>query len=722
MAKTPQPPWVVQFDRTSKPVLVAPFNGCRRWDETPDMPVLQGKRCLGRDGDWSLMLDDSTDECSLVSLADTRPSAPIVIALPPLPDEPNQGLQFACALSGQTPPDCTVLLDFVREKFLLHCRPGDPEWSRLPVELVDENDVLDGPITPGYQGKVYATTMASFVVVDASSSLAPVVERADMMSPPQCPLHPRYKCYPVPCPDGELFLVRCCIFGCPPAVVEVKVFRWNDQDNAWETVETIGDKTFFVGRFTFAVPSAAEAGTQPNCIHVLCEACREFGIYTVSLDDATICLGIVEGCHDDDDDDYYYGEDRAFWALPTSFGLEAARAIQTSDNVSNQVTHRRIEHCCGEQEKGESTARPWSDLHIDLLQLLVPKISFIDLIHLRAVCKQWNSINSPIQHAKVSPLLMTTRRAARTKEDLIEIFDPVGEKKYSIRVNIPTSRLKSQGSQLLHYTKNGWVIVSRGGDHIFFLVNPFKNYPNGGHVIALPPLELEAFKGFSFSSVPGSPDFVVLAAGSTPRSEVIIINTWRMGDEEWKEEVLSDDDAPFFLASHNPVFLDGVFYLLDINGRLGVIDPSEEEMEFSVLKKPDQPIRGSDDVHPKERDYNYLVEWKGELIAIFRETCDASVRTFKLERSQMVWLELQGMEDAAVFWDRTNALIHVPPAEEDSYNKVFLPNYNETDGGGRMHAFYSFREQCYYPSFYAKEPMNAIWFQPDLDVLTLIDQ
>ena len=95
---------------------------------------------------------------------------------------------------------------------------------------------------------------------------------------------------------------------------------------------------------------------------------------------------------------------------------------------------------------------------------------------------------------------------------------------------------------------------------------------------------------------------------------------------------------------------------------------------------------------------------------------------FKLDPSQMLWAELQGMEDAAVFWDRSNALIAVPPAREDLCNKMFLPNYSEINGGGRTQAFYSFQEQCYYPSFYAKEPMNAIWFQSDLDELTMIDQ
>ncbi|XBI88873.1 hypothetical protein VPH35_026781 [Triticum aestivum] len=705
MAKAQQPPWVVQF------------NGCRRWDETPDMPVLQGKLCLGLDGDWSLMLDEVTSGCSLVSFADMSRSAPTVIDLPPLPEDARKpDLLFGCALSSQTPPDCTVVLSFIRARFLLHCRPGDAGWSRLPVELVQNNDQFDGPITPGRQGKVYATTMASLVVVDASGP-APVVERADMTRPPPCPVHNGYKCYPVPCPGGELFLVRCCLYGCPVEVVDVKVFRWNDEGNAWETVDTIGDRTFFVGNFIFAVQSAAEAGTQPNCIHVLREVCGGFGIYTVSLDDMTIRLSIVEGSDDD-------GQE-VFWALSTSFGLEAARIIDTSDDVSNEVMQTRIEHCCGEQEKedtGMSAAasreeRQWRDLHTDLLQLLVPKISFIDFLHLKVVCKQWNFIKSPIQNAKVSPLLMTTQPAGRTKEDLVEIFDPVSEKKYSIRLNIPTSGLQFQGSQLLHFTKNGWVIVSRGGDHMIFLVNLFKNYPNGGHVIALPPLDILGLRGLSFSSVSGSPDFMVLAAGSTPNGEVVMIKTWRMGDEDWKDESAGHDNVTFFMASHSPVFLDGLFYFLDINGRLGVVDPNEDEMEWNILEKPNQPIRGSVEVHSREYYYNYLVEWKGELIAIIRENGDdGSVRTFKLDRSRMVWSELEGLEDAAVFWDRSNALIVVPPTGEDSCNKMFLPNYSEINSGGRTQAFYSFQEQCYRPSFYAKEPMNAIWFQPDLDL------
>jgi hypothetical protein len=310
--KKQQQPCLVQFNGTSKPVVVAPFDGCQS-THVVEMAALQGKLCLGLDGDWSLMFDELTNECSLVSLANTSPS---VIYLPPLPEDttpPPSYLRFGCALSNQTPPDCTVLLDFVGEKSFLYCRPGDAEWSRLPVEF-DDWDKFAGPITPGHHGKVYATTMASLVAVDASGP-TPAVERTDLRRPPPCPVHAGYTCYPVPCPDGELFLVRCCYFCWLQELVDVKIFRWNQEGNAWETVERIGDQTFFVGRFSFVVPSAAEAGIQPNRVHVLQGVRGKYGIYTVSLDDMTIRLTMVDGFERDEDD----GEEEVFWALPSRY-------------------------------------------------------------------------------------------------------------------------------------------------------------------------------------------------------------------------------------------------------------------------------------------------------------------------------------------------------------------------------------------------------------------
>ncbi|KAI5017353.1 hypothetical protein ZWY2020_042241 [Hordeum vulgare] len=227
-----------------------------------------------------VMVDEDTNECSLVSLP-----VPTVIALPPLPeDAPEPYLWFGCALLVQTtPPDCTVVLDFVRERCLLHCCPGDPEWSRLPMELVEKNDEFDGPITVGHQGKVYVMTMLSLVAMDVSSG--PAVERADMTIPPTRPHAQRTR---------SISATWCRVLTassswCAAACLGTRMRCWTPRcsDGMMKTMP---------GRRSKSSP----------------KVCYEFGIYTVSLHDMTIRISIVEGCDDRNDD----GEDQVFWALP----------------------------------------------------------------------------------------------------------------------------------------------------------------------------------------------------------------------------------------------------------------------------------------------------------------------------------------------------------------------------------------------------------------------
>lgn len=58
-------------------------------------------------------------------------------------------------------------------------------------------------------------------------------------------------------------------------------------------------------------------------------------------------------------------------------------------------------------QEEEQLVSLWSSLPVDLVELLVPKLSFVDYYHIRAVCKGWSFISKPIQHAKVHPMLMS---------------------------------------------------------------------------------------------------------------------------------------------------------------------------------------------------------------------------------------------------------------------------------------------------------------------------
>ncbi|CAO2200942.1 unnamed protein product [Urochloa humidicola] len=681
-------PWVVQFNRSPKPplILISPFH--ERRPQQLDIPALRGgKTCIGQDGDWFLMCDERSGDCFLISFNNL--SSPV--ALPPLPgtQKPNC---FGCTLSTQTPPDCTVVTKMYKhnnKQSLLCCRPGNKKWSVISAI----NSVPSS-----------AASSSLMVEIDMSSCpmAAPRVNITNIDHPnPRPRVHATYYLDYMVDSCGDSFLIRLYLFGVPRVVVDLDACRWNPSRDEWEIVETIGDRTFFLGKRSFAVSSATRAGTEPNCVHILKRSgYLGFVIYIVSLEDMTIRLKVLEGCNKDLE---------AFWFVPSRLKQETSTELVERREPNQKIEQwKHMNSVVLSKGLGSSNeSSQWSNLHTDLVELLVPKISFIDVLHLRAVCKQWSSISSAmIQHAKVFPLLMST---CPRRKDSLDVFDPVSKKKYTINnLNIPDE--DDTVSQILWYSKNGWIIVSRGCRSLY-MVNPFKRSPDG--VIILPLLDSYGIKGVSFSSVPGSADFLVITVQINSIGTLVTVKTWRPGDKDWTENVFNNGIS-FIMACHNPVFFQGNFYCLDINGTVGVFKP--DTTEWSVLEKP-AAIRSGDAMLLSECLYSYLVEWKGELIAIFRADSAkrGAIQMYKFDQSQMDWSELDGLKDAVVFWDRRNALVRAPPAQEFC-NKMFLPNYVETDGG-RAPTFYCFASHRYYPSFYGqKEPINSLWFEPNLRI------
>uniref|UniRef100_J3MPC2 DUF295 domain-containing protein n=1 Tax=Oryza brachyantha TaxID=4533 RepID=J3MPC2_ORYBR len=709
--------WAVQFNGTHERFT----DNAGNVHEASVPAAAQGKRCIGRHGEWSLMLDVLTNECFL--LASTWQTQTQMIPLPPLPHPPRLDLIFNCAISSQE-DSRTVMLGVCRDRSLLYCHPNDTHWSRLPID----DDELDGGIF-GYQGKIYALGIEFLLVVDAASS-PPVVERSSIELPTPTPSNSAYRAYVVES-CGDLFLVRSYLFGILCDVVGLEVYRWNPSQDAWHPVHSIGDRTFFLGRNCSVISSATRAGTQPNCIHLLRPFCDGIGLYTVSLDDMTISLNRLEEFDDDEEEEE--DQNAVFWAIPiwsmhqqeaVQMPLSPHSFLQKKSNSISQINSLPQVNKKKEQLKNEEghdknivclskELAQWSDLCTDLLELLVSKISFIDFLHLKAVCKQWRSLSSRIiQDSKILPLLLTTQPG---RNDTLEVFDMVSKSKYSINVSIPppASEDDTGASQILHFAKNGWLVLSRG-NRSFFLVNPLKN-SSDDNVIVLPPMDSLDFKGITFSSVPESPDFVVLAVESVPNGTLTTVKTWRIGDKDW-QEVCFENDVPFYMASHNPVFFQGEFYCLDVNARLGAINA--DTMDWSDLDEL-HPIGDDGELLSYEYRYSHLMEWKGELVLLFMDcgAQDVSMSMFKLDQSQMTWSVLDDLKDGVVFSDRKNVVARSPPPGEDHLcNKIFVPNFTET--GRRDHAFYCLEKKQYVPCLYGlKEPINALWFEPNLDYL-----
>ncbi|KAF8653208.1 hypothetical protein HU200_062662 [Digitaria exilis] len=427
------------------PTLVDPSNGSVH--EIPSSGVIstmRGKRCLACTGGsncWFLVLDEVTRECFLTTLF-TAPPPPegrsettTVVPLPPMPEDPPQlEFLFNCALScpSSPAPGCVVVLGLTGETFLRYCRVGDDTWSHVEVTYDDYVDVFDGSVA-FHGGKIYATTNASYcVVVDAPgpTPAALRVERTHIKIPGRYPnnlaTRPHLVATTATSPDENLYFVRPYFFGFPDEVVDV--------DDAWREVDGIGHTTLFVGYNCLAVslsPAGEDGTTESNTIHILRSCYDGVRVFTVSLADMTIKCSFPEIQEEDDDYD-------------NSEGDEQEEDIVQPDPPSKCLLQ-------------------WSSLPTDLLaEHVVPRLSFIDFLHLKSVCKDWNGISTRIGDTKAWPMLAMPNTS---QSGFLDVFDPVTKKNYTLSVQVPSVAMP-------HYSKNGWLVVSRG--HSFFLVNPFK--------------------------------------------------------------------------------------------------------------------------------------------------------------------------------------------------------------------------------------------------------
>jgi hypothetical protein len=134
--------------------------------------------------------------------------------------------------------------------------------------------------------------------------------------------------------DGAAFYVRFHVNNSPHGeVVGGDVHRWRPHADGsggggWERVDGIGDRTFFIGgRSSCSVVSpATEAGTEPDCIHLLRSPInypfsgKNDGVvllHTLRLRDMTVEVNLLHffpGC---DDETGHTNVDQVYWAIPT---------------------------------------------------------------------------------------------------------------------------------------------------------------------------------------------------------------------------------------------------------------------------------------------------------------------------------------------------------------------------------------------------------------------
>ncbi|CAL4926455.1 unnamed protein product [Urochloa decumbens] len=677
-------PWVINFSKTKaeepRTTFVNPFDGCFFEGR---LPMIEGKQCLRCFGDWLLVFYDGTQECFLVNITSCSK-----ISLPPLL-HPIDSLG-TCALSSPTPPNCTVMFACSRDgRFVLHCRLGDQEWTKHDIDFQDDREDFVGTIF-GSKGKMYVNTTYNGQCVIINTTSGSCVEKMGVADPDTCPLYHPCASFWVES-DGDIFLVRFYLHSYQGlGVTNIDIHRMDTSNYVWRRVENIGGATFFLGRNCVAVSSLA-AGTKANCIYLLLWSCDGMRLYSIRLDDWTMSFSLLPA-FTEDLQNLSSCEDiwsKTYWAIPQRFRQEPTKYLGGSSS--------EFRRSILSMEDEEQLASLWSGLPVELIELLVPKLSFVDYYHIRAVCKGWNLIGRSIQHAKIHPMLMSVYGRSG---NLCRLFDPMVEKQY-----IAKDIMLSDGNwQTLHFSKCGWVLLTKG-KRCICAVNPFSR-----EVFKLPKMRHHLFNGIAFSSAPKCPDFVVLAIHKDPWQDSVDVMLWRDGDKRWTNYELPCD-TPFSMTTNNPVFFDNEFYFLGVHGNLGVFNP--DEVTWRVLDKPERVRDGAHDYGDR---YCYLVEFKGDLIAIFRPYDASPIEMFKLDRSDMSWTKVLRLDDAVLFLDNWNAIIR-SSLEYGCCNRIYLPfvDYKEAEDQ-RVSVFYDLEDGKYKPELYGvTEPINCIWVEPNFN-------
>lgn len=333
----------------------------------------------------------------------------------------------------------------------------------------------------------------------------------------------------------------------------------------------------------------------------------------------------------------------------------------------------------------------WSDLPVELLELIMSCLTLEENIRASAVCKSWYSVAVATRVLNQTPWIMFFPKVG----DMYEFYDPLQRKTYC--VDLP----ELCGSRVCS-TVDGWLLLYQPRSHRVFFFNPFTR-----ESIQLPRFEM-SYQIVSVSAPPTAANCLVFTIKHISPT-VVAISTCHAGASEWTT-VNHQNRLPFVSSIWNKlVYCNGLFYCLSLTGWLGVFDP--DDCSWDVLS-----------IHPPKCPENFFIknwwkgkfmlEHKGELFVIYTCSTENPI-VFKLDQNKLVWEEMKTLDGMTIF-------------------ASFLSSHGRTDLPGKMRnniffakvRFYGKRcisyslDDCrYYPrkqyhDWGEQDPFESIWVVP----------
>ncbi|CAK9147201.1 unnamed protein product [Ilex paraguariensis] len=218
-----------------------------------------------------------------------------------------------------------------------------------------------------------------------------------------------------------------------------------------------------------------------------------------------------------------------------------------------------------DQEKEKEQERPWCDLPLDLLSLIISNLFAGDCSAFNMVCKSWRPITPAIRplpppigspHCQSPCLLFFQRSSHKCK-----LFHPLYNDFYHMELpEILDAKMR--------FSKYGWLLMSREDLSVFFFNLSTKV------TIELPKMPSPfGFATMCFTSPPTSLDCAVVGFNGIGIIEISII---RRGEDSWTTHEFSKTREEFYFSDCNPVFHKRMFYCLGVNGNVGIFDPRDD--------------------------------------------------------------------------------------------------------------------------------------------------
>ncbi|KAJ4974877.1 hypothetical protein NE237_008051 [Protea cynaroides] len=625
---------------------------------------------------WLVLLDADNSDCFLLN-----PVSMEKIQLPPV--------EFSfciCVLSSapDNPNGCFIV--FIDYKYLMFCQPGDDIWNIEELEY----EIM---CAIGYEGNIYAIKyeeMNNVDLLEVNPGFGMRILREGLLMPSPSKHILSSLIYMVES-CGDIFVIeelQCQYYK--SRIQNFEIYKVNLSTLAWEKVENLGDRAFFIDTINIYCFSclATESGIKKNSIYFT--GTYDKGLYIFDLELKNISISFP--CPDVDSDNFEVAWIMSAPTMSCSPNSNEGRVYRNKYDEENTVAIVKdmiptIKNTVEEVMEVQQVSWSWVDLPQELLSLIQSHLFHGDRSCFRAVCRAWQCSEVPLPPDWLDYLMMVSSPCLMSfsTEGNINMFYPMYNNRYTLKLE------EELFGALICFSNDGWLLLFQGLRSMFFF-HPFTETR-----IELPDFpHNDGFDAFCFTSTPMSSDCIVFGIWSFWMYEVTIFII-HVGEERWNVYNFENKErwrifncinrlVPFFSLSfstsqRNPVFFGGLFYCLDEEGKLGYFDP--EGGSWTVF-------RTSWRLNVWEYDQNFLVECDGNLLAVFVGPVGGWIQVCRLDQSKMIWENVKSLGNWMLFLSEKTCF-SVKAAVRGMGNKIYFQRFYANHG-----VFYSLTTKRYH--------------------------